>query len=347
MYSKLQIPELNLRPEEVDAIYVPWARGDQRKYDFDASHVDTPPFEFKLPLSDGMNNLNLKELSRTERSWVTMVTAKPEDARESAIVTRLIQMEKLQRKTVDLEREWRLNRYRRNRVRSAGGQGQIGVTTRGRQDMTCCPDCIQIACVGDCPSKNVPPGFCTGCNEKDCTGNCHVSVYENRTRLESNDLDDGNKGQKVIRPKSCASCQQRHNAKLINGNNVINGQPKSAYATFSRGQSSVRPKDLRPKSVTDGSYSELEQEFERLGLVSSDREVSDNTGKQERPQTAGTINGSRRPRGRAAIIPGKSFFSQRRNSLTDLSKEERIKSAVAASRRRIRSAKKKRPKTAS
>ena len=331
----------------MDAIYVPWARGDQRKYDFDASHVDTPPFEFKLPLSDGMNSLNLKELSRTERSWVTMVTAKPEDARESAIVTRLIQMEKLQRKTVDVEREWRLNRYRRNRVRSAGGQGQIGVTTRGRQDMTCCPDCIQIACVGDCPSKNVPPGFCTGCNEKHCKGDCHVSVYEKRTRLESNDLDDENKGQKVIRTKSCASCQQRHNAKLINGNNVINGQPKSAYATFSRGQSSVRPKDLRPRSVTDGTYADLESELERLGLVSSDREVSDNTGKQERPQTAGTINGSRRPRGRAAIIPGKSFFSQRRNSLTDLSKEERIKSAVAASRRRIRSAKKKRPKTAS
>ena len=38
---------LKLRPEKLDAIYVPEDKRDMRRFDFDAENTQSPPYEFK------------------------------------------------------------------------------------------------------------------------------------------------------------------------------------------------------------------------------------------------------------------------------------------------------------
>ena len=329
-----KIPNLKLRPENADALYVQWAKGDQRKYDFDAAHVEQPEYKFKAPLSSQVVNLNLKDLSRTDKNWREIVSVRPVDAIESKLISRMIEFERLQRKTVDVERERRLKGSRGIRNRSTSTQVAQTKST-ARIDMNCCADCIQMACVGNCPSKKLTSGVCFYCLENNCKGNCQNTVYESRTRAERSNFDEDIKTTPQ-RLRACPSCQKKQNAKDTNVNNRVMGRPRSGFCTF-RTHSS-RSKDVKPKSILCNNNFELEEEFTKLGIV-SDQTYDD----LDRPHTTGTV---RRLKGRAAVIPGKSFFSQRRDSLTDISKEDRVRLAVIATRKRLRSSKKKRPKTA-
>ena len=344
------LPNLKLRPEKADALHVPWAKGDQRKYDFDAEHLDQPTYQFKEPLSSQMSNLNLRDLSKTEKHWREMVSLKPVDAVESKLISRLIEFEKLQRKTIEMEKERKLRGVRGVKSRVPTPQSN----SRSRLDMNCCPECIQAACVGNCPNKKLPSGVCIFCSEKDCKENCQNSVYESRTRTADrcNFDDQDSKFSKtataaVARPRTCPSCQQKYlyNSRPANGSQTsrVMSRPRSGYSL--QRTNSVKAKELKPKPCMLNNEIDLEEEFAKLGIVPA---AGDEEGwpERSRPLTAGS-GSARRLRGRAAILPGKSFFSQRKESLTDvITKEEKIRLAVIATKKRLRSAKKKRPKTA-
>ena len=91
---------------------------------------------------------------------------------------------------------------------------------------------------------------------------------------------------------------------------------------------SHKQKDIRP--TNDNAINDvIEKEFERLGLESTapappeEEELEDD---EERPETAcsnmSTAFG--RLKGRSGIVPSKSYFSQRRLSLTDQTGRERV-----------------------
>lgn len=327
------LPKLNLRPEQLDAIYIPDERHDRRRYDFDANKCEKIPFEFEDALSPNLMALDLTQISICDKNWRSFAKGPAKDEAEEKIVDRLLQLEKLQRKTKDIEN------MRRDRLRSAHirAKSRIGVTLRQQSakpgERKCCSDCLQVACVGDCPGKRnalqrLGSSNCLICAEKSCNGKCCESAYDARSRQTRTVEEEPRKGFKS-RPKSCASCTGKNPAKVNNANNIILGRPKSSYSTFSSSQNGVKPaKDLRAKSGTVNPS--MEEEFERLGI--------DN--QPENQGAAGDRSGSgttrRKLRGRASQLPGKSFFSQRRHSLTDIAKEMRVKSA---NKKRLKSSK--------
>ena len=343
---QMAIPQLELRPEKVDSFYIPGLpKGDRRKYDFDAEHVDIPPYEFAPALSQPLRNMNLKEICMGEKNWRELTSDGTEDAVEALIVDRLIELEKLQVKTEQNEeraKERAKSAKLRTGLRNRSGSARA-LSSRAKEKW-CCPDCTQPACVGNCPTKDDAPPACLLCRGKHCTGTCTESAYCAHIRADRNEANGDSKSRTRLPPRlrSCGCCQRRHNAKFINANNLILGRPRSGNATFARGQSSQKPTDLRPKSAGGATVStDMEKEFEKLGLNPTAKDGRKEDSVSQRPLTAGPRTGCR---GRAGVIPGKSYFSQRRNSLTDSSARTRLRLAAAAKRRK--SMKDQRPKTA-
>jgi hypothetical protein len=339
--GKTTVPELVLRPEKLDAMHVPeYPKGDRRRYDFDAENTDIPPYEFAYPFSEELKQVKFRLLANTDNDWRQLVSTKLDD-KEATVIDRLLEIERLQVKTEELEDirgRGRVFRPQKQKV-------PIGrlVRTRERQ---CCSDCLQAACAGDCTEKVGPSverqGICSKCQERNCPGTCTKRTYEAHTRSTSTEADStspasDNKSDRV-RPKSCGSCRKPHNASYINANLTVLGRPKSGLATFSHGQAASKQKDLRPTTparTEDKNADELGEEFDRLDVSEGDA--------SQRPTTPGG-----RLRGRASHLPGKSYFSQRRYSLTEDRPAFRAKSAGLRRSKRVKSAKKRnRPKTAS
>ena len=337
-----QLPNLSLRPEKMDALDIPvYARGDRRKYDFDATVVDYPACEFPYPLPECTESLNFAELCLSEKNWREQTTVRPEIPEEEYIIDRLIEFERLQAKT----KEWESAKQDRIKAtRQRQNKSKVYPTSRVQsaktwREKTCCLDCMQQACVGDCPGK--PPSnstACPVCHEKQCAGNCSQSVYESRSRSDWE--EEKPKLRPPPRPKSCNSCQQRHTAKMINSNNLLLGRPKSGHATFSRGQNSFKPKDMRPKSGNE-LPKDLQNEFESMGLDQTAPDEDTSGDPVSRPGTAGSV---RRRAGRAGVLPGKSYFSQRRISLTD--PQLQTAKVKTTGIRRVKSGRRRRPNTA-
>ena len=339
------LPRLNLRPEQMDAMYIPDQRHDRRRYDFDPNKCEVIPFEFKDALSPPLMALDLHQASLSDRHWRSFAKGPASDATEEKIVERLLELEALQRKTKEVET------LRRDRLRSAHvrARSRVGATTRQQSaklgERKCCADCLQVACVGDCPGKRSNPlqrlgsSNCLICAERDCDGSCCQSAYDARSR-QARVPEEEPKRTNRFRPRSCTSCTSSKNpSKTTNANNILLYRPKSSYSTFSSSQnSSSRPtKDLRPKGGQVGP--QLEDEFERLGIDTEPDHQGAAAG--EKQSASGT---RRKLKGRASQLPGKSFFSQRRHSLTDIAKEMRVKSA---NKKRLKGGKKKASKTGS
>ncbi|XP_067650805.1 uncharacterized protein [Haliotis asinina] len=307
--SNRPVPQLQLRPEKLDAIYVPEDRKDRRRFDFDAEHVDIPPYEFESALPEPFGRLDLKVIARQKYDWRDILSVRPKAKVVETILDRLIDIEKLQSETVEWETK-RLRQRTKQRIPSAKPR-----------DRRCCNTCLQPACVGDCPEKALQPNTCTLCRQQLCTGSCHDNRYESYTRQVHQEEQIESILCNPV-PRICITCQKKHNAKLINANNAILRRPKSGNTTYSRGRSSVKPRDLRPRSITDVT-SEIIKDIEKLGVepVQPNRP---NTGKYQRP------------RSRNSLLPGKSYFSNRKDSLTELEK---------ARKRKLRSLRVKRPKS--
>ena len=317
--ADVNIPELNLRPEKLDAIYVPEPKRGWRQFDFDMSNIDLPPYEFKSPFPEYLDDVDLKQMAKQKWNWRHHLKQKtgPRPADLEGILDRLVELEKLQMDTVAWEQK-RMTQMRKSASRRSGS-AKI-------KDRRCCPQCLQATCCGDCPDKLVQSNTCDFCRQSLCTGTCKEMTYDQRMR-QGRIEDERPITPKIPFPRACNTCQKRNASKYINANNLILGQPRFNNATFSRGQCAHKVKDLRPKTVT-GFPSEVVREFEKLGLE---------TTQPPRPNTAMAIT---RPRSRNSLYPGKSFNSQRKNSLTEVDKPSVLR------KRRSKSAKNVRPKTA-
>ena len=342
------LPELQLRPEKVDGIYTPeYARGDRRKYDFDALNILQPAYTFSQPLSEEMMDQNLTALSQEDSNWRENVKNIPEDDIECEIVDRLIEFERLQSKTHEYEQARKERLAKQARVREA--KGKVGNTIRHQgaklRERKCCSDCMQLLCMGNCVEKGpAKSNLCKTCHdEHPASVNCSENMYSGRMRSERVSLEDEKpKTPLPPRPKSCHSCQRSHNAKTINANNIALGRPKSCNLTFSRGQDSKRTRLLSQFTATQ-IPAEVERDLIKLGIDPVTMKVETKPAvpeeKPKRPHTACETT----TRGRAGIYPGKSYFSQLRSSITDLAKA--TKRAKSAGPRR-KTGRKKRPNTA-
>ena len=344
-----KVPELNLRPEQVDNLNILiYPKGDRRKYDFDIHNVIIPEYEFADPLSEDTRDIDLLLVANSGHDWRDYAVKDPEDEMECKVIDRLIELEKLRKQTIEIEkgrREQMRKEKERAQARSRLGGARIQCA-RVWREKKCCLDCLQVCCVGDCNEhKKYSDTLCFNCDENHKGGTCNEKVYDTRSRgqeTEEKDKDNRPKTPSSLkRPGSCPSCQNQklNTAKYINANNVVLGRPKSGNATFARGQGSSKPTDLRGTSVGPA----LEKEFDGLGLEPTKSQTTVTEPPPERPNTA-CSDRQRHFRGRVGVVPGKSYFSQRRMSLTDAVTRERIKSAGSV--RKKRSSRKKRPKTA-
>ncbi|ESO83052.1 hypothetical protein LOTGIDRAFT_169688 [Lottia gigantea] len=291
-YQACSMADFNMRPEQLDLIDIPVDRKERKLYDFDANNRDVPhPHDYKDILPKGARYLDFSVVAKQGLEWRNL-TEMPQSQTIVRMYDRLVHLEKLQNETI--QREEKKNRpvsRRQTLVRSLSAKSR---------DKQCCSSCLQVACVGDCPEKSYAK--CSMCNKVLCPGLCSTS-YD--THMRSNVTTDDLPSQQNSPPKTriCLSCTKKNTAKLINANNKLLGRPKSSNATFSRGRNSVKPKDIRPKSAVDYT-TETFQQFDNLGLDSPSR-----------PSTAVSV--SSRPRSRNGLLPGKTFSSNRKASISD------------------------------
>ncbi|XP_060077986.1 uncharacterized protein LOC132557507 [Ylistrum balloti] len=314
------VPDLNLRPEKLDSFVIPDSAKGWRKFDFDVDETDIPPYEFEEVLPESFRELDFRQIARLKWSWRDQTKDRPNDGITEDIMDRMVELERLQMETEDWEQKRSVQLLKkRQRVISAKG---------GHKDKRCCNRCLQPACSGDCPEKFVQSEICDLCRQPFCIGNCKDNKYEQRMRQTRN-VDDEKPptGPKPLASR-CKSCQSRHNGKLINANNLVLGRPKSGNVTYSRGVASVKPKDIRHIGPDMAINAEVIRDFEKLGM---------DPYQSSRPSTARV----QRPRSRNAAHPGKSFYSQRRDSLTDTEKN-----IAKLNRKKAKSIRLRRPKTA-
>lgn len=314
------IPELNLRPEKLDHIYVPENKRSWKRFDFDADHVDIPPYEFKSPLPDAFGNLDLSQLVKLKQNWRDHIRHIPREECAAELFDRVVELEKLQQET----EEWEVKRA----VQISLKKNQVPLKRTPPikpKDKRCCPGCLQLACVGDCPDKSVQLFCCDTCKQPYCTGTCRDIKYEQRMRQSRIDIDEL-PPTKVTNSRTCASCLRKNNSKFINANNVVLGRPKSCNSTYSRGQNSLKPKDMRPSRVETPVNSTLIKSLEKLGM-------------EPYQQTKQVNSRIQRPRSRNSVFPSKSYFSQRKDSITE-------QETAGTKKKKLKQQKVKRPKTA-
>ncbi|XP_063440139.1 putative uncharacterized protein DDB_G0282133 isoform X2 [Mytilus trossulus] len=310
-------PELYLRPEKLDSLLLPDSAKGWRKFDFDADNVSYPYYPFSNPLPESFRELDMRQIARLKWNWRDQTRQRSREKGVDDILDRMVELERLQMETEDWEqkRSAQINKRYSKRAMSA----------KVPRDKRCCGKCLQPACTGDCPEKFVQSEICELCRQQFCVKSCADTKYEQRMRQSR--LDDKIPVPKTPNPKYCKSCQTKHNAKLVNANNIVLGRPKSCNSTYSRGQASNKPKDYRPRSDTPVSI-DMFQEFDKLGIDAQ---------QPVRPTTAKV----QRPRSRNSSFPSKSFYSQRRDSLTEADKHRFKKKSQKNSKVLVR-----RPKTA-
>ena len=320
------IPELNLRPEKLDAIYKPEPKRGWRQYDFDMSNIDIPPYEFQSPFPEDLEGLDLRQMAKLKWNWRNHVKSKvPRDSDLEGVLDRLVEFEKLQADTIEWENK-RAAQIRKTLPRRNNSSKSLQSLIKDKEKR-CDPDCLQATCFGDCPEKIMTRPTCEYCRQAYCTGTCKDLKYEQRMR-QARLEEERPVTPKPPFPRACASCQKRHNAKFINANNLILGTQRLNNSTFNRGINSQKPRDMRPKTP-NSLPKEVLKEFEKMNIDAA---------LPPRPNTTMAIN---RPRSRNSMFPGKSFNSQRKNSLTELDKVGTVKKKRAKSAVKV-----KRPKTA-
>ncbi|XP_071786045.1 uncharacterized protein [Asterias amurensis] len=270
------------------------------------------------PLSEPYCYFDLLELSLLKEDWRHAVRTVP-DGIEAQLIDRLIEMERLQIASAELERGVRVATPKRvmsamqirkgwNTAASVPTERAQSALARPRQSKNCSPACLQPLCSGTCETKqdSLAHGGCHHCKQEYCQGSCTEFGYHLHIRQPR----DEEVNIPPPRPKSCKSCNSRTSSRksTINNNTVILGRPKSAFATFS----SAKQRSGKSKSISSEARSVSDQ-MAQLELSSTPDAGGD---KPARPKTAPGSSRSK-PRGRNSMLPGKSFTSQRRHSLTD------------------------------
>ena len=399
-----KMPQLLLRPEKMDAFDIPTLpRGDRRKYDFDARVADpAPPYVYPDPLTFGQTTVDLSELEANDINWRTTLK-RPMDRETAGWLDRLQHIEHLQRRTTEAEEtKARCRSGGRSRRTPGGGGGTPSsrAPSVASGKLTCCADCLQAACVGDCPAKQaLPVGACLLCREVGCDGHCAENVYNVHSRREPRADDDSSGGGRKTKPRplSSVSSVRQQPPPLRSTRTPVNAssaRSKSVGVTFTRGQQSTRSvssqrSTLTPTPTPPAGASRLEKDLARLEIsctLSSHSQNSDwspasssplrlsivglrttatptvapNVTPTVAPTVAPTVTPVQqsevqrnraasarqrhRPKGRSSIIPGKSYFSQKRDSLSAPAQYDVVKCRL---NRHARHARKKRGKTSS
>ena len=143
------LPQLNLRPEKIDNIYTPeYARGDRRKYDFDATNTVQPEYLFAHPLSEEMVGLQTCLLSKDDKNWRDLVEHVPDDVNGCSIFDRMIELGRLQARTEDWESAKRERIAKQARL--CEEKPKAGATVKYQsvklRERKCCADCMQLLC---------------------------------------------------------------------------------------------------------------------------------------------------------------------------------------------------------
>ncbi|XP_064611541.1 uncharacterized protein LOC135475547 [Liolophura sinensis] len=299
------IAQMTLRPEKWDDIYNPPTRNDPRRFDFDAETIDLPEYEFADPLPDYCAGLDLLAVNSPQNP-LNMVAKETGDSRLLIhLIKRLADMEKYQTETVQAENK------RKEKLRQSIARPKLVKTptfSGNVRDRSCSSECLQIACTGNCPCKRNQSDRCGHHGDTVIHAGSVDVEYDLCMRQNQSPPESSKVPERPCWSQSCNSCKKGHMAKYINANNVILGRPRSGNSTYSSGQGTRKLKDLRTKDssqLTSGVVSE----FEKLGMKTN-----------KPPYCKSRI----RPKGRNAISPGKSFFSQRRESLTKLTTKQRL-----------------------
>ncbi|XP_071957568.1 uncharacterized protein [Antedon mediterranea] len=262
-----------------------------------------PQEDFPEALSEPFCHMDLLELSLIEKDWRTVKDLPDEN--EFGIIQRLIEMARTQFNTEKWESKESIPPKVISRLQERKGwnadaalptERAKSALARTKTDKNCSDSCIELLCAGDCPvKKQSSMKSCLRCRQNYCDGSCTEYGYHLYVRQP-------NKEKEMTLTKSCKSCRKSSKMNVINSNQLIMGRPKSAFATFT----STKHQSAKPKPMKLGNTpgaEDIRSAMQRLGLKQPNRP---STGKKR------TNN-----RGRNAVIPGKSYFSQRRISLTD------------------------------
>ncbi|CAF1121973.1 unnamed protein product [Didymodactylos carnosus] len=150
---------------------------------------------------------------------------------------------------------------------------------------------------------------CNECKRINCSGNCAPGQeYYLYKRVASSIPSQMKKDQQPPQTKckqGCIVCNCRATtSEVINANQVINGgRLKSSKVTYSFGQKSHRPTDLRPKSMSQVTK-DMKMKFQQANLSPINIVETDGMALK---RSSLKQNG---------LLPGKSFRSQRRESLS-------------------------------
>lgn len=273
-----------------------------------------PEYAFSDALSEESMSLDLVSLSRDRQDWRTITDIRPKDPVEELIVDRLIEMIRLERETMEME-----NNGDKIPLRSAISRQQrerfpLPPPTPNNtppSNRRCSAECLQPACIGDCPTKlRYDSTVCQLCLENHLVNSCLENAYVSRCRSttrESRILEESS----GIMEESEIQGEDFYSIEKLRG---LRAQVQSKSSAKDKLETSVPSTHRRISS----NYSVLDD----IRVVGTRHYISGGTSSQDvsRPGS----------RGRYGILPGKAYHSQRKISLTERPKSMRLKSAAAA-----------------
>lgn len=248
------LPRLELRPEHLDSVPILPAT-DLWIFNFDATTVDIPTYQFKPALPEEYMNINFREAARKERSWRDYTSHRPEDPYEMAILDRMMELEGLQR-TTELQESQRKCRApsARHRIRSASAAGATQRQNVKSSETTPPPAPATI------PDLHTLRKVCVICQQNGCGGTCSGGdIYNRHSRLDRDDVDER---------KIPVSGRPRLTLRTSYQNNVINLNTNQWPST-----SIGRP--ARAKTPGGVATAALETEFENLSVNTEHKKLRD------------------------------------------------------------------------
>ena len=149
-----------------------------RTKDASTAAADSDEYRFATPLSEDVMRLDLTGMSRVERDWRTLTNVRPKTQTEARILDRLLQMERFQAQTVELESGMRRPvRISNNSPFQAPGK----YASRGRA-----PSRRSYPDFDNTRKSNAPPAgadfVCQLCLERHTVRSCVDNVYASRSR---------------------------------------------------------------------------------------------------------------------------------------------------------------------
>ncbi|CAF1514524.1 unnamed protein product, partial [Didymodactylos carnosus] len=298
---------------------------DERDREIDQFSFDMPTvpcellYEFKTPFSDEYDVAIQTQLNTTSEfnlnEFYRNVKVRLENGTHSkAAFERCLKMSRLQSTTIKWEQRRRqtLTLYNRMLKTSAAADGGSFPNNNNNNVLLNSSFSTSNSASNTKESKEISELKrelrCNECKRINCLGNCAPGQeYHLYKRLLSSIPNQTKKDQPCpVRCKQgCVVCNCRiTTSEIINANQIISGgRLKSSKVTYSFGQKSHRPNDLRPKSMNQVTR-DMKMKFQQANLSPVNIVETESTSPKRSPIKQ---NG---------LLPGKTFRSQRRESLT-------------------------------